>query len=209
MLEVVEDEQRPLVGVVRLREAERLQCDRQHEARVGERRERDEVDAVGELVQQLGCDLQGQPRLAGAAGARDRHQPGAPEQVLHLQLLDDAADERMRRLRQVRPVQAPERGERAETELVDALRPGEVLQPVLAEIDDLLLVREQVARRIRQEHLPSVPGGRDPGCAMDVHPHVAVLVSSGSPVWMPIRTRTAGRGATARPGRRPPRRRPG
>ena len=67
VLEVVEDEQRPPIGVVGLREPERLQGDRENEPRVGQARERDEVDTVRELVRELGRDLQRQARLARAA----------------------------------------------------------------------------------------------------------------------------------------------
>ena len=175
MLEVVEDEQRALVGVVGLREAERLQGDRQHEVRIGQGCERDEMHPVGELVQELRSDLQCETCLARAAGAGDRHQPDAPEQVLDLELLDHASDERMRRLGQVRSVEAPERRKRAAPELVDALRAGQVLQAVLAEIDDLVLVHEQVACRVRQENLPAVAGGGDPSGAVHVHSDVALL----------------------------------
>ena len=175
VLEVVEDEQRAPVGIVGLREAERLQGDRQHEVRIGQCCERDEMHPVGELVQELGGDLERETRLARAAGAGDGHEPDAPEQILDLELLDHASDERMRRLRQVRSVEAPERRKRAEPQLVDALRAGQVLQAVLAEIDDLVLVDEQVARRVREENLPAVPGGRDPGGAVHVHAHIAVL----------------------------------
>ena len=40
-----------------------------------QRRQRDEVRAVRELVRELGRQLQGEPGLAGAAGARDRDEP--------------------------------------------------------------------------------------------------------------------------------------
>ena len=46
---------------------------------------------------------------------------------------------------------------------------------MLAEIDDLVLVREQVARRVRQENLPTVAGGGDPGRTVHVHSDVALV----------------------------------
>ena len=75
------------------------------------------------------------------------------------------------------------RGERfrqaVDRELVDALRPVDVLQPHLSELDLLDAVGEiagdERRRRRGEEHLTSVPGAADPGRAMDVDPDVALL----------------------------------
>ena len=175
MLEVVEDEERTPVGVVGFGEAECLQGDRQHESRVGQCCQRHEVDSVGELVRELGCDLQSQPGLARAARARDRHEPPTAEQLLHLELLHDAADERVRCFRQVRSVEAPQRWERAAPELIDPLRPRQVLQPVLPEVDEVVRAHQQIAGRVREQHLPAVTGVGDPGGPVHVHADVALL----------------------------------
>ena len=51
-------------------------CDgRQHEVGILERRQADEQDAVGEVVEKLGCSLDGEPRLAGTTGAGQRDEP--------------------------------------------------------------------------------------------------------------------------------------
>ena len=45
---------------------------------------------------------------------------------------------------------------------------------MLAEVAHVL-AGDEVARRLRQEHLPAVPGGGDPRRAVDVHPDVALV----------------------------------
>ena len=55
-------------------------CARQNELGVAERGERHPEDAVGEVVDELGRGLEGEPRLAGAAGAGERDQARAVAQ---------------------------------------------------------------------------------------------------------------------------------
>ena len=133
------------------------------------------MSAVRELVRELGCELQGEPGLAGAAGAGDRDEPLAAQQVCDVALLGRAPDEGMCGFGQRRPVEAAQRRERAVAELIDPLRPRQVLEPMLAEVDDIVVSREQVARRLGEQHLAAVARGRDPRRAMHVHADVARL----------------------------------
>ena len=57
------------------------------------RREFDEPDAFGIVVQYVGRDLQRQPRLAQAADAEQRQQPRFAQQSLDFGQLRLAADE--------------------------------------------------------------------------------------------------------------------
>ena len=179
MLEVVEHEQQAPVAHVcgegfaaPDRHAEGLRDRRQDEIGVCQRSKRDEEDAVGKLVEELGRGVQRQPRLARAAGARQRDDPGLrpAEQVGELLDLPLATDERCRLKRKVGRValEAPERRELAvqlrRGELEHALSRHQVPQPVVAEIDHVGLVQprlaQEVARGLREEDLPGV--GRAP-----------------------------------------------
>ena len=90
-------------------------------------------------------ELQGEPRLAGAAGADQRQQPHvvAGEQRAGLGELALAADEGVRHRGEVgepvvERVQRRELGGQAvELELVELLRAGQVLEQVLAEVAEL------------------------------------------------------------------------
>ncbi len=86
VLEVVEDEDEPLLAeevfdalldreACDLLDPECLRNRRKHETRVGDRRQRDEEGAVGEVLEQVGCRLEREARLAGAARACQREQP--------------------------------------------------------------------------------------------------------------------------------------
>ena len=70
-------------------------------------------------------------------------------------------------------------------ELEDALGAPEVLEPVLAEVAQARTVREVVRGEGRgggrQEHLPAVPGGHDPGGAVDGRTEVVVAAPFGVP----------------------------
>ena len=196
VLEVVEDEQEPLLGEEALEalgdgsgaglaEPERLRDRGQDERGVGDRRERDEEDALREVLDQLGGGLEREPGLARAARAGERQQAHVvPPKPLgdrgHLAL---AADQRRGLDGQVRrPVL--ERAQRRELvrqpvdhELREPLRPRQVLEPVLAEVAQRdpvgQLVLDQLARRLRDQHLPAVSGRADPRGARDVEAHVA------------------------------------
>jgi hypothetical protein len=90
-----------------------------------------------------------------------------------LRQLAGTAEERRRRDGQVRLPQALERREALVAELEYALLRGEILQPVLAEVADVL-GRDEVARRLGQQHLSAVPGGGNPCGAVDVHADVTL-----------------------------------
>ena len=100
--------------------------------------------------------------------------------VLAAQQADDlvelalAAEERRRRDGEVRLVERLQAREIGVAELEEALRRREVLESVLAEVANGLAA-DEVARRLRQEDLPAVPGGGDARRAVDVDPDVALL----------------------------------
>ena len=159
LLEVVEEAEHRLVGDVlgeAVLRAERLRRGREDERRVAQRRERDPPHAVGVGVGGEAGRLQREPRLAGAA----RPGQGEEARVVCARSVDDlgelllAAEEGCRWHRQVRAVQALERGEVGLSELVDALGSDEVLEPVLAEVSQLVL--DELRSRGRDEHLPAV-----------------------------------------------------
>ena len=187
VLGVVDQQERPLRGQCvdeRLldREAgalphlERLRDGVERERRVAKRGERNPPDAVGDILGDLRRGLQRQPRLPCPAGARERQQPNvlAAQQADDLVELAPAAEERRRRDGEVRLVQRLQAREVGVAQLEEALRRREVLQTVLTEVANSL-AGDEVARRLRQEHLPAVPGGGDPRRPVDVDADVALL----------------------------------
>ena len=81
-------------------------------------------------------------------------------------------------------------------DLVEADRSRDVLEPVLAEIDQavselLLLVLEQALCRLRDEDLTAVAGGTDAAGAVDRESGVASFYGVARALWMPILTLTA------------------
>ena len=155
MLEVVEQEQQPPVAqmagksvagvTTAVGDAEGPSNGRQDEAGIRERRQADEEDSVGEVVEELGRNLCGQPRLARAAGPRQGDDPRVrpAEELRHLPDLALAADERRRLERQVRRagLETARRWELAfqvrDDELEQALSRREVRQTVLAQVEHL------------------------------------------------------------------------
>ena len=106
LLEVVEHEQRPLLGElarealgIGIARAEPLGDRGQDETGVRDRLQLDEERAAREVLGCGGGGRQREPRLAGAAGARQRDEPdvGIREQRLHRLELGFAADELGRR----------------------------------------------------------------------------------------------------------------
>ena len=83
-----------------------------------------------------------------------------------------APDEGGRRHRQIRPVERAQRREAGVAELVQAHRGRQVLETVLAEIDDV--TGHMHPRRVRQDDLPAVRDAGDPCGAVDIEPDVAV-----------------------------------
>jgi hypothetical protein len=83
------------------RDAERRERGLGDESRIAEPRELDEPDAVGRRVQGRAADLEGEPRLAAAAGTGQRKQSRALERAGDLRLLAPAAHEARQRAREV------------------------------------------------------------------------------------------------------------
>src|SRR6266487_2073445 len=75
---------------------------------------------------------------------------------------------------EIRPVERLQGRELVAAELEDPLWRAQVLEPVLAEVAELVPVDERRARS-RDENLPAVPGGSDACRAMDVRADVALL----------------------------------
>ena len=149
LLEVVEDEQRVAVAEVlldavdrrplRREQAERAGDRGRHEVRVRHGRERHEPGAVRVPLDAVARQGQRQPRLAGPAGARERQEARPVEErhgVVDLPAPDEARELRWQVVR--RQVEGPERRERGlegrRFDLVQPLRPREVLEVVLAEV---------------------------------------------------------------------------
>ena len=129
----------------------------------------------------VGGHLEREARLAAAAGARQRDEPHV---VPHEQRLRSASS-------RSRPMKAfgcagrlvgrlssvvsggNSPGRPSITQLVELLRPREVLEPVLAQVAQPDAVVEQRARRLGEQHLPAVAGSHHPRGLVDVEPDVA------------------------------------
>jgi hypothetical protein len=193
LLEVVEDEQQLLVAQVAVERLEdrlpRLlaQADRPRDRRrdqlpVAHGRERDEEDAVRELLDDVGSELQREPRLPGAARARERQRPQAVRQqrrrLLELAL---TADQLVRLHGQVgravveRLQRRELRRQPVDLELVEPLGLREILQPVLPEVAQARPVVEEDPRRLGEQHLAAVPRGHHARGVVDVEPDVATV----------------------------------
>ena len=171
---LLERDSRPLPHVERLRDGV------ERESRVPKRSERHPPDAVGHVLGHLGRGLQSQTGLPGAARARQRQQPDlvVTQEADDLLQLARTAEKRRRRNGQVRLPQALDRREALASELEHALRRGQVLQPVLAEIADVV-GGDEVTRRLGQQHLAAVAGSGDPCGAVHVHPDVPLARHDG------------------------------
>ncbi len=163
-----------------------------HHLAVTDRRQRDEIPAVRECLVQRRGGGQGQPGLADAARAGQRHQPDvrAGHGGAQGRQLVAAADQRRHRLREARPgAQAPQRRkplrQARSGELVDVFRCLDVLQPVKAQVAEGNSGREvrrgQQPRRVGRHHLAAVRGRRDPGRPVHVQPHIRVLMPGRLP----------------------------
>ena len=115
---------------------------RRHRLRIGDRGQFDQPHPVAAAVEQIGGDLQTQPRLAAAARAGQRDHARGIHQGADRGQLAGASDERGELGREVvRQGHVAERAQRREfgpqaggLELEDVLRAPEILQPVDAEI---------------------------------------------------------------------------
>ena len=169
LLQVVEQEQQlPLADVVgeAVFRAEGLPDRFEDKCRVTQHRKADPEHAGLELSDQLRSRLDREPRLARPARPAQRDEPMPAHQLRHLSRLPLTPDVRGRRPRQVRIGDRLEGWEALLAELEDRHRLGEVLQPMLAEVGHAAV--QQRPRCRRQQHLPTVPRGRDPRTEMDV-----------------------------------------
>ena len=200
LLEVVDDEEElPVAEVVahglqhrtpRLGDAEGPGQDRGNQPRVGHRGQIGEERAVAEPGPQLLGDVEGQPGLAGAAGAGEGDQPGPVEEAHDLGGHRLPAHERGELRRQVarpgieRPGGREVRRQPLDHQVVQAHGEVEVPQPVDPEVPqghpgrDLPL--HQDPGGVGDDHLAA--GGRpgDPG--RPVHVDAAVVVPAQGPL---------------------------
>jgi hypothetical protein len=122
MLDVVEQDERALAGECRgdrvgepatglLLNLERLCDDGQEERGIANRRQRDPPQAVREALGRLRRRLEGEPRLPGAAGTREREQSRAfgGEKVDYLAQLSLATQKTRRGYGEIRPVERLQR----------------------------------------------------------------------------------------------------
>ena len=144
-----------------------------YEVRFPERRETDPEDSRLELRRQLGCSLERESCLPGTARAGEGDETRAAADTRHdFGDVCLAADEGARRSREVRVRDRLERRKLPLPELEERNRLVEVLQPVLAEVEERGTVAEVVSRRLREERLAPVPGCADPGGQVDVESDV-------------------------------------
>jgi hypothetical protein len=165
VLAVVEDQQKLLRAEIRgqagrqwtirfLPQVERGGHGLDDEGGVIDGRELDEPDSVRKGIEQVCGDLHRQPRLAGAAGTREREQVRLFELLLHLRNLAFAAHERRELNGQV-VRHILERTERREfgrqilrDELKKVLRPGEIAQSVFAEMPQPYALGQMIAHEL-------------------------------------------------------------
>ena len=134
------------------------------------------ADAVRDILGDLRHGLERQPRLPCPAGACERQQSNvlAAQQAYDFDELAPAAEKRRRRDGKVRPVQRLQARKVGVAQLEQALGRREVLQTVLTQVANSL-AGDEVARRLRQENLPAVPGGSNARRAVNVDADVALL----------------------------------
>ena len=201
LLEIIEDEQKSFVAQpvgerlgdrsrAPLGDADGRGDPRRDQHRVTDGLERDEEDAVGEVVRSAGRQLQRQARLPGPARAGEGEQPGRGEQSGRLGELGVAADEGGQLGGEVvgSRVERPQRrelGRQAIAEdLDDADRRAQVLEPVLAEVDqpDAVdrMIDQQVTGHRGGEDLTAVGDRRDPRRAVDAESDQALPGLLGS-----------------------------
>ena len=162
-------------GLRLLRDLQGERDPEQHEITVGERRERHPRDAVREGVCRLGGTLEREARLPRATGTGQGEEGDviAAEQRGDLFHLLIPADERRGRDGQVRSIEGPDRREVSLAKLVHALGSLQVLEAMIAQIDQREPVCVDLLHRVqRHEDLSPAPGGRDPGGSVDIGAHV-------------------------------------
>ena len=163
--------------------AERLGDRAGDERWIAHRRERNPRDTALAAGHELRGRLDREARLAAAAGPGQRDEPRAvAEEGDDLLQLACAADEHRRRPWQVRARDRLQRREvgpqPAERELVETLRPGEVLEQVLAEVERFHPAAGQGACLTTQEDLAAVGCSHHAGRTMNVEPDVVAVEQS-------------------------------
>jgi hypothetical protein len=167
---------RPAGG--RLAHAERPERGLGHQSVSAEARQLDQAHAVTMPIRDPPGDLQCQSCLARAANPGERDEPPGREEIDHLAQFTLTPHERRRRRRQAARVtrRGLERRERRLDTLRDGLvepnRPHDVAQPVHAQVaqrDVRRRLRDESDRRVRDDDLPSVGDGHDPGRLVERH----------------------------------------
>ena len=181
LLEVVEQQQQPTLTDVRgkfILGAERMRDRLDDKRRSAQCRQPDPEDAGLVVRDERPCRLQRQARLTRPTGTGQRHQASATldpgEQLSQLAV---PTDERARRPRQVRVGNRLERRKPLLAELEDRDRLGNVLEPMLAQIEQPVGSNEGRRHR-RQDHLPPMRRSCDPCRAVHLKPHIARLTES-------------------------------
>ena len=134
-------------------------------------------------------------QVLGRAALGDHLEPGVLEETRDsLAQQDRVVGEDYAHAAETSPSRA-ERGERRElardVELIEALRLSESRQLVVAEILELVRRVELVACSLRDQDLAAAARLRDPRSPMDVDAEVGAFAEVGSPVCMPMRTRSS------------------
>ena len=178
MLEIVEDEQHVRVGEAIAECVACPQCPydrRPHALGVAKRLEWYPHDAVGEILDRFRRELKREPRLSRAAGAGQRNEPVRAQEPPSLLKFPLASDQRRRLNRQGRQIAAAKRRELRFAELVKADRLAKIFQPVMTQVTDRHGRLEQLARRLREQNLPTVSGGGDPRRPVHIDPAVLAI----------------------------------
>ncbi len=169
----------------RLRAAASVWGTRTGVGEVGEGSQLHNPDPVPILFENVRPDLKRQPGFPSASRACEGHQAALTEEGLDVGHLPRPSQETRQLERQVvrQTIQGSQRWEVAcqvaDHNLEKALRTGQILQSVLAQIPKSDCVGEVIlhegVRCLGDKNLPPMPRGADAGGAMDVHSHVARL----------------------------------
>jgi len=167
-------------------DGKRLGDRRNQEVFVRDRRQRDKEDAASELFEQLGANLERKSSLAGAAGPGQRHQARSvvAKEFSDRCHLRSTPDQRIRLHRKVRRSVAKRlqgrklEGEPFNHELIEAFGLEQVLQAVLAKVDDRPLVVERGLGRMGEDDLAAVPRRHHACRAMYIKADVAAVDES-------------------------------
>ena len=197
LLEVVEHEQDALLAEIAeqrlasgLVDPQSLRRGGDNERRIEDRSQRHEEDAAGERLDQLGRDLERETRFSCSTRSRQRDDAciGSTDELTQLLDLSLATEERRRLSRKVRrPV--VERSKRrklreqaVDDQLVETLRLAEILEAMQAQVGEREArpaAVEELARRLRDEHLAAVRRRTDPRAAVDPEANVPAVARVG------------------------------